>query len=549
MAKKVGKVGGAKKSGGARRSSAARRSSFAKKTDHAKTTHKTKETKKAKDTKTDTKDKVNISDEAKEGEPFVKLGGEEVFLRQGDVVVRDAKGIVCTFFHGQSERAKVRRDTKNALLIGFYAPGISDAQVRRALGDAGNFAKFACRAKPGFVEFHGRLVKMKPVKGLVQKKKAEEKKESEKIDPWKVQEVRDYGKIMREFGIKPFRSVLKNIPEPHLYMRRGIIFGQRDFGVIAERMKKKQPFIMLTGLMPSGKFHIGHKMVADEFIYLQSKGAKTYICVADIEAYNMRGQTLEELRKTAIEEYLLNYIALGLKPKNCEFYFQSSRSRDPEKANAYYRLIGLASRRVTMNEMKAIYGNLSPGKIMSIMTQVADILHPQLPEFEGKMPTVVPVGVDQDPHIKLTRDIASRLNKTGHFHFAPPSSMYHEFMKGLGGGKMSSSDPNSFIALTDSPGAAARKIRKYAFSGGAPTVEEHRKHGGNPDIDVSFNMLRFMFEPDDSKLKRIEEDYRSGALLTGELKEIVIEKLKRFLVEHRKKRELARKQVPKFLKN
>ena len=80
---------------------------------------------------------------------------------------------------------------------------------------------------------------------------------------------------------------------------------------------------MMTGLMPSGMFHLGHKMVADQIIYYQSLGAKIFLCVADIEAYNMRGGTLDQLRKTAIEEYLLNYIALGLKPKNCDFYFQS----------------------------------------------------------------------------------------------------------------------------------------------------------------------------------------------------------------------------------
>jgi len=371
----------------------------------------------------------------------------------------------------------------------------------------------------------------------------------QKIDPWGKSEVEDYSRLMRDFGIEPFGNVLKKIRGPSLYMRRGVIFGHRDFARIAECMASRKKFVMLTGLMPSGKFHLGHKMVADEFIYLQQHGAKTYICVADIEAYNMRGKNLKELRETAIEEYLLNYIALGLEPKNCEFYFQSRRSDDPEKSNAFYRTVGIVSRRVTMNEMKAIYGDLSPGKIISALTQVADILHPQLPEFEGPVPTVVPVGVDQDPHIKLARDIAARLNKTDHFRFVPPSSTYHKFMKGLGGGKMSSSDPLSYIALTDDPKTVKEKIMKYAFSGGAPTIKEHRESGGNPDVDVSFEMLYFMFEPDDKKIEKIREDYRSGALLTGELKQILIEKITSFLEEHQRKRELARKKVGKFLKD
>ncbi len=367
------------------------------------------------------------------------------------------------------------------------------------------------------------------------------------IDPWKQADVKDYGRLMEDFGIEPFSNVIKKVPEPSLYMRRGVIFGHRDFGKIAERMKAKKPFVMLTGLMPSGKFHLGHKMVADEFIYLQKHGAKPYICVADTEAYNMRGKTFQELRKIAIEEYLVNYIALGLKPNNCDFYFQSERSKDAVKSNAYYRMIGIISRRVTMNELKAIYGELTPGKIISVFAQVADILHPQLPEFEGKMPTVVPVGVDQDPHIKLTRDIAAKLNRSGDFKFEAPGSTYHEFMKGLKGGKMSSSDPLSYIALTDDPKEVRKKIMKYAFSGGRETIEEHRKHGGNPDVDVSFQYLYSQFEPDDRKIEKIRDDYKSGKMLSGELKQILSEKLGKFLTEHQEKREKARDDVYKFL--
>ena len=364
------------------------------------------------------------------------------------------------------------------------------------------------------------------------------------IDPWEVKGDIDYEKLSREFGVKKFSNILKQIPEPNTYMRRNIIYAHRDFEKILNRIKNKQPFIMMTGLMPSGKFHLGHKMVADQMIYYQEHGAKLYICVADIEAYNTRHIPLEELKQTAINEYLLNYIALGLKPKNVDFYFQSNRHKNSEKSNAYYRLTSKVSRYTTLNEMKAIYGTLTPGKIISIMHQISDILHPQLKEFEGKMPTIVPVGFDQDPHIRLTRDIASRMKD---IDIITPSSTYHKFMMGLKGGKMSSSDPNSYIALTDTPEEAKKKILKYAFSGGQPTLEEHRKYGGNPDIDVSFNLLKYMFEEDDKKLKKIEEEYRSGKLLTGELKQITIEKISRFLENHHKKLEKARSKIDKFL--
>ena len=50
-----------------------------------------------------------------------------------------------------------------------------------------------------------------------------------------------------------------------------------------------------------------------------------------------------------------------------------------------------------------------------------------------------------------------------------------------------------------------RKINKYAFSGGQKTLDEHRKKGGNPDVDVSFQYLKMLFEEDDKKLEDIKE--------------------------------------------
>jgi len=106
---------------------------------------------------------------------------------------------------------------------------------------------------------------------------------------------------------------------------------------------------------------------------------------------------------------------------------------------------------------------------------------------------------------------------------------------------MSASDSNSYIALTDSPKEVERKINKYAFSGGQPTIEEHRKKGGNPDIDVSFQYLKMFFEEDDKKLAQIEKEYRSGKMLSGELKKYTIDKINKFLSEHQKNRERVKK--------
>lgn len=300
----------------------------------------------------------------------------------------------------------------------------------------------------------------------------------------------------------------------------------------------------MTGLMPSGKFHFGHKIVADQIIHYQKLGAKVYLTVADIEAYNSRNSDMKELHRVAVEEYLTNYIALGLDLKKCDFYFQSKRSKDGVKASAYYSLAKMFGRHSTFNEMKAVYGEISPAKMSASLLQASDMYHAQLPEFDGPMPTIIPVGADQDPHIRLARGIAKKykLNR-----FIPISSTANMFLPGLKGGKMSSSDPTSYIALSEDSKEAARKIKKYAFSGGRPTMKEHREKGGNPHVDVSYQMLRFGLEPNDKKLCKIHDDYMNGDLLSGEMKTILIEKITKFLDAHNKKREKAKNKAKSFL--
>jgi tryptophanyl-tRNA synthetase len=59
---------------------------------------------------------------------------------------------------------------------------------------------------------------------------------------------------------------------------------------------------------------------------------------------------------------------------------------------------------------------------------------------------------------------------------------------------MSASIDSSSIKLTDTPKQILRKVQIHAFSGGQETLEEHRAKGGNPEIDVSYNYLKFFLE-------------------------------------------------------
>ncbi len=366
-----------------------------------------------------------------------------------------------------------------------------------------------------------------------------------KVTPWEVTGEIDYSRLTKEFGIQPLKALPKAFTENILF-RRGVIFAHRDIQRILEAIKNKKPFVMMTGLVPTGKFHIGHMLIAQQMVFWQKLGAKIYITVADLEAYNVRGQSLEQSKKIALEEYIPNYIAAGLKPKNCEIYFQSDRSKTGKKASAYYRLQNLLANHATFNEFRAVYGDISPGKISASLLQAADMLHPQLKEFEGPLPVVIPVGVDQDPHLRIARDMSKRIKV---YPFIQLSSTYNRFMPALDGGqKMSASRPNSFIALTDSPEIIKDKVLKHAFSGGRETLAEHRKLGGRPEIDVSYKWLEMFFEQDDKKLSKIYKDYKSGKMLTSELKKYLIGKLTSFVDKHQKALKTAKKDIPKYFK-
>lgn len=342
--------------------------------------------------------------------------------------------------------------------------------------------------------------------------------------------ISDYSKLMGDFGVSDLSKV--KLPDPLTIMRRGIVFGHRDIKPVLDAMKSGNPFAVMSGIKPSNFFHLGSKMVVDEIVYFQRRGALAYYSFADLESLVDNGLSFNESREFA-RDNLLDLVALGLDLKKARVYLQSEEV-------AVQRLAYVYSRNVTNNMLRAIYGEHPVGMYMAALTQVGDILLPQIEH--GPLPVVVPVGFDQDPHIRLTRDIAVKHGLT------PPASIYHKFMCGLSGvsTKMSKRDPNSVICLNESPVTARKKIMKYAFSGGRATVEEHRKLGGDVSVDVSYQYLTYLLD-DDKELERIRDDYSSGKLLSGELKKILADLVEDFLVKHQDKREKARSLVSKFL--
>ncbi|MEF8826293.1 MAG: tryptophan--tRNA ligase, partial [Halapricum sp.] len=143
------------------------------------------------------------------------------------------------------------------------------------------------------------------------------------LDPWGSATVDDYRKLFDQFGIEEFEEVLPDIPNPHYLMRRGVIFGHRDYRPVAEAMRNDEPFAALSGFMPTGDPHIGHKLVFDEIIWHQQQGGEAYGLIADLEAHAARGLTWAEIDEHA-RDYILSLLALGFDPEEGELYRQSS---------------------------------------------------------------------------------------------------------------------------------------------------------------------------------------------------------------------------------
>ena len=267
------------------------------------------------------------------------------------------------------------------------------------------------------------------------------------IDPWSSEGVTNYSRIVNKFGLRKLDPSL--LPNPGLLHRRGIVFAHRDLDVAVRCIKDDSPLGVLTGLMPSGGMHLGRSLVIEQVKWFQQQGADVTVAVADLEALATRGISLSDGRKTAIEEYVLNYAALGLDPSNSSVYFQSAR---PDVQRLGFKL----GRRTNLSEFEAIYGfsgDTNLAHVQAPMVQVGDIVHPQLEDYGGLRPIVVPVGIDQDPHLRLTRDIIA---KTHWFNINPRKS---------GGVTISLSiqDDNSKIFGVDNRGRINKEIRSKIF--------------------------------------------------------------------------------------
>ncbi len=359
------------------------------------------------------------------------------------------------------------------------------------------------------------------------------------VTPWHVEGEIDYERLTKRFGTEKISAELlaritKITAEDHFMLRRGVFFSHREMDRILDEYEKGNKFFLYTGRGPSGHTHIGHLVPWVFAKWLQEKfDVNMYFQLTDDEKFfSKQNLTLEDTKKLALEN-ALDFIALGFDPRKTKIIINT------RNIQTLYPIAAQVAKKINFSNTKATFGftnETNLGMIFYTSLQSA-------PCFIEDKPVLIPLGVDQDPHFRLTRDVAPKIGKQ------KPALIHNIMIPALEGpgGKMSASDENGTVYTTDDPDAVKRKINKYAFSGGQPDLKEHRRLGGNPDIDVSFQYLRIFFEPDDGKLKTIYDSYKSGELLSGELKAILIEKMNNFLAVHQENREKVKDRIDEFL--
>lgn len=365
------------------------------------------------------------------------------------------------------------------------------------------------------------------------------------VTPWEVKGDVDYDKLIKDFGADPLTDQLleriKRIAKGdlHVLLRRKFFVSHRDLSWVLNEFERGNPFYLYTGRGPSGPVHIGHmipwlltKWFQDSF------DVDLWFQLSDDEKFWFKQDlTLEKAHEWAVEN-ALDLVALGFDPHKTHILI------DTDHAKTMYRNAARVAKHLNWSTAKSVFGFSGETNVgLAFYTSMQSVLAFLPSVLAGRnMPCLVPLALDQDPHFRVARDIVPKLG------YSKPSVIHSKFLSGLSqGGKMSASQPHSAIYTSDSAEEVHEKIMKHAFSGGKSTAKEQREKGANPDVDVSYQWLQALFEPDDKKIVKIYNDYKSGSMLTSELKQYLIDKINDFLKHHQKEREKARNKLDKFL--
>jgi len=325
-----------------------------------------------------------------------------------------------------------------------------------------------------------------------------------------------------------------------------MFFSHRDLDIILSEYASNRPFFLYTGRGPSSpSMHLGHLL---PFLITKSLqetfDVPVVVQMTDDEKYLYRDLSLKDIEHNLIEN-CKDIIACGFNPKKT-FIFSNFAYMGTLYPNVV-KVQRLLTNNVVANTF-GVKGSDNIGQTSFAAIQAAPSFHSSFPivfkNDTSPRRCLVPCGIDQDLYFRLTRDAAARLD------YLKPALIHTKFLPALQGiaAKMSSSDPDSSIFLTDSYEEIKNKIKKFAFSGGRETTKEHRQYGANLDVDICYLYLQFFLE-DDEEMERIRIDYGSGKMLTSEIKNRTTEVLANIIKRHQQARaQITNEVVLEFMK-
>ncbi len=292
-------------------------------------------------------------------------------------------------------------------------------------------------------------------------------------------------------------------------------------------MKKR----VLSGIRATGGLHLGNYLGAVKgMIELQKNPEyETFYMVADAHAITTPFSP-NELKKSRVE-VLIDYLACGLDPRKSTIFFQSDIPEHFELAFIFSSVTTIARMQhlPTYKEKVKQYPNENSMALLNYpILMAADIL-----VYKAEL---VPVGIDQEPHLEVAREIARKMNQIYGTDFPQPKrfATKGEYVPSLTGeGKMSKSVEGSYINLSDPPEIIRKKIRSV------PTAT---KAGGEivGGIRTLFQLLE-IFLPD--QMNYFKEKFHNGTLQFVELKDVLAEAIIKELTPVREKRKEIRENL------
>ncbi len=327
-------------------------------------------------------------------------------------------------------------------------------------------------------------------------------------------------------------SDLKKIPKSQIADITKVAVNTQSTGSSTKRV--------FSGIRATGRLHLGNYLGAVKgFLELEKSGEyETVYCVVDVHSITTPYDK-NALAKNK-REIIIDYLAAGLDPKKSIIIYQSDVPEHIELAFYFSTVVNVARMLhlpTYKDKIKQYPKNVSMALLNYPVLMAADILIYKA--------SLVPVGIDQEPHLEVTREVARKMNQLYGTDFPEPVrfATKGEYIPSLTGeGKMSKTVANSFINLTDSLEEIKKKIRSV------PTATSA---GGEMSAGVK-TLFTFAQLYISSEVEKYRKQFNDGSLKFVELKDTIAEAIYKELKpfqERRQKIAADKKYVDEVIKD